>query len=77
VEFRYGNGAADRPACYPGECTVDEIARLDAQICECERAIAALGPPSEKNRSAIAGHLRRRLVFRVRKETMMGRVDEE
>jgi hypothetical protein len=56
---------------------VDEIAWLDAQIWECERAIAALGPPSEKNRSAIAGHLRRRLDFRVRKETMMGRVDEE
>ena len=56
---------------------VDEIAGLDAQIWECDRAIAALGPPSEKNRSAIAGYLRRRLNFRVRKETLMGRVDEE
>jgi hypothetical protein len=56
---------------------LDEIARLDAQIRECERAIATLGPPSEKNRSAIAGYLRRRLDFQVRKETLMGRVDEE
>jgi len=55
---------------------VDEIARLDAQIRDCERAIAALGPPSEKNRSAIAGCLRRRLDFQVRKETLTGRVEK-
>ena len=56
---------------------VDEIARFDAQIRECERAIAALGLPSEKTRSAIAGYLRRRLDFQVCKETLIGRVDEE
>jgi hypothetical protein len=47
-----------------------------ASIRECARAIAALGPPSEKNRSAIAGYLGRRLEFQVRKETPMGRVEE-